>query len=121
MLHEEDARRLALAILGQAYFDFQHVYKGIRRQQEACVCGCSVKPRTYKSLSGHTTFPLLDPQERSLLDFWKNKDGVLENYLDLAGLLRSPISETQIRICEDYRINCLPCLISHRRGSHASE
>lgn len=121
MLHEEDARRLALAVLWQAYQDFQHIYGGIRQQMRACVCNVSPRVLSYRGLSGHSTIPLLERNERELLEFWLNKNDILSVYLELAGLAHSPVPSTKLKICQDYRDKCLPCLVNHRRKKRASK
>ncbi len=119
MLHEEDARRLALGVLGQAYLDLKHVYTGVLRQQDNCVCPTNPRIKTYTGImNAKHTFPLTTKSERDLLRFWLNSDGLLETYCELAGIdgIQEDIRQ-MIKTCVDYEVKCLPCLIKHRRES----
>lgn len=114
-MHPQDVERLAVAVLGQAYQDLEHMCDGIRRQIGACVCPYPTI-RNYTSFAGDgRVFPLEMEAEKWLLEFWMDKYGELSMYTILADIDNAvDIAKEEIELCQKFKRKCLPCLIKRR-------
>lgn len=114
-MHPQDVERLAVAVLGQAYVDLEHVCDGIRRQMGACVCPYPTI-RNYTSFTGvGRVFPLETEGEQWLLEFWTDKYGELSMYTILADIDNAvDVAKKEIDVCQEFQAKCLPCLIRRR-------
>jgi len=115
-MHPKDIERLAVAVLGQAYEDLEHICSGIRRQKNACVCPYPAI-RNYTSFLGEgRVFPLETEPEQWLLEFWMDKYGELSMYAFLADIDNTvEVAKKEIELCKDFQEVCLPCLLKRRK------